>query len=367
MHNTLVNFCAANLNNIRLFKCYYNILTEETGGCCKFAFMKFRTLLLSAVAACSLFQLTSCEKKEQPIVLPPKGEAQPGRVNMGEQYDNQVFYDFETNSVVQTSANASWDLSFEAGREGYHVWMNGGMSVFILNTHNTDFAGTTALPAGTKTESWGYDDPGGLPDSTAVGKWKNMDGTSKNEVYIVKLNDNDFRKMTLLSVDDTKYTVKVARLNEKEGQTITLQKDDDYNFIYYSFATGVVKPEPPKKTWDVVFTRYRYIYRDMDNYLYYLNGVLLNPYNTVAAADSISSFSSITTSTAVAAPKTTIRDVVGFDWKVYNFSTSRYEIVAKKNYIIQTRNGQIYKFRFLDFYSPSGIKGSPSFESVRLQ
>jgi len=332
-----------------------------------FAAMKYPILSLLAVAAFSLFSLTSCEKEEKAIILPPN-EAQAGSVSMGENYETQVFYDFESNKIVYSSPSASWDLSFEAGETGYHIWMNGGINHFILNTHQTDFSAVTKLPEGTIPESWGYDDPGGYTDSTAVGDWRNnTDRTSKNEVYIIKMHDTAFRKFRIVSADAEKYVIQWARLEATSPETVTLAKNSAYNFVYFSFEAGIVTPEPPKAEWDVVFTRYRYIYKDLDNFLYLLNGVLLNPANVAAAADSAHSFSNITATVATAMPKSVARDVIGFDWKAYNFGTGKYEINRKKNYIIQSRNGQLFKLRFIDFYNTGGVRGTPSFETLRLQ
>lgn len=333
-----------------------------------FAAMKYPILSLLAVA-CFSFVFTSCEKKENAIVLPPiSADIRPGTVNIGEQYETQVFYDFESNKVVQSSSFDTWDISFEASKDGYHVWMNGGLDLYIYNTHQTNFTGITELPPGMTPSSWGFDDPSGYADSTAVGDWRNKaDGTSKNEVYIVKLHDTAYRKFSILSADEDKYVIQWARLNATTAQTITLNKNDAYNFIYFSFNRGIVTPEPPKGEWDIVFTRYRHIYRDLDNYPYVLNGVLSNPAGVAVAADSVNAFDNITAEVAGSILKSTARDIIGFDWKVYDFAESKYVINARKNYIIQTRNGMVFKLRFTGFYNKDRVRGNPSFETVRLQ
>ena len=330
--------------------------------------MKSRILFsMLAVLVATTF-LTSCEKKESPIVLPPKGDALPGRVNMGETYETQVFYDLESNSVVKTSAIASWDLAFESGKNGFHIWMNGGNQVLVYNTHhNNGFSSFMDVPAGMKSEDWRFDDPSGIADSTGVGNWKDANDSSKLDIYLVKINDTAFYKFQVLAVDDKEYTIRYSKLDEQTSQTLTLAKDDKYNYTYFSFRNGVTMPEPPKATWDIVFTRYRYIYRELENFPYMVNGVLLNPNATNAAVDSTSDFAGITFDKATAMTASTARDIIGFDWKAYNFQTGRYEVNAKKTYVLHTQRGMIFKLRFLDFYGPTGVKGSPGFESQRLQ
>ena len=310
--------------------------------------------------------LSSCEKKEQPIQLPPAGAALPGKVTMGENYENQVFFDFETNSVVQTSEIASWDLAFQAGKNQDRVFLNGGKNVLVYNTHNTGFSDVTALPTNFKTEWWQYDASCGLPDSTAIGKWE--DGiTSRREIYIVKLDDTTFKKLRIVYMNEQRYAIEYGNLMDENPHQLEFSKDDRYNFVYFHFKNGVVRPEPAKESWDVVFTRYKYIYHDLNNFQYLVNGVLLNPYNTTAAADSTQSFSSIDLAAAIDLPQTNARDIIGFYWKTYNFTTGHYDVNKNNSYVLRNQKGHIYKLHFLDFYSNTGVKGSPSFESERLQ
>ena len=63
---------------------------------------------------------------------------------------------------------------------------------------------------------------------------------------------------------------------------------------------------------------------------------------------------------------TTRADVIGYDWKYYDFDAGVYTIVPDMNYVIRDREGFFYKFRFVDFYSDLGVKGYPTFEFVRL-
>ena len=54
---------------------------------------------------------SSCEKKEVPVVLPPKGTASHARVDMGEDYLTQIYFNFESGQVVKTSDLFSWGAS----------------------------------------------------------------------------------------------------------------------------------------------------------------------------------------------------------------------------------------------------------------
>ncbi|HEY9178497.1 MAG TPA: HmuY family protein, partial [Flavipsychrobacter sp.] len=205
----------------------------------------------------------------------------------------------------------------------------------------------------------------------AMGDWRSAGGLSKNDIYIVKLNPtydpNNLKKMRLLYVSTTEYVLEYADLDEKVTHTITIPKDENYNYSYFTFRDGgkTIQPDPPKNTWDIVFTRYRYVYYELDNFPYMVNGVLLNPYRTIAAKDTSTAFADLEGTKITELQYSNHRDVIGFDWKEYNFDTERYEINRKKTYVIKNRKDQYYKLRFLDFYNKQGIKGSPSFEFQR--
>ena len=59
-------------------------------------------------------------------------------------------------------------------------------------------------------------------------------------------------------------------------------------------------------------------------------------------------------------------DVIGYDWKYYDFSLANYTINLDQNYIIKTTEGVFYKLHFIDFYNDNGDKGTPTFEIQKL-
>jgi hypothetical protein len=290
---------------------------------------------------------------------------------MGDDYKTQLFYDFESGRVVASSQHADWDLSFESNRSGSRVFMNGGKGVNVFNTGSTDFDGVSALPNGFVERNWLFDSPCGLPDSTAIGNWFDFGSSkSRNEVFIVRIDPQNLRKVQFLDVNDERYVIKYAPLTGGAAKTVSIPKDSNYSRAYFNFLTeSQPKLDPPKGDWDIVFTRYRYIYYHLDNFPYQVTGVLLNPYNTLGAQDSTSGFENVTAQTVANLSFTNRRDVIGgFGWKEYSFVTSRYEVFPKRTYVIRNRNNRVYKIHFLDFYDPTtGAKGSPSFEFERLQ
>lgn len=327
--------------------------------------------LLSKCVVFASLLLASCQKEDVPVSLPQKGEAEYALVEMGVDYTDQLFFDLETNRVVHESKVNSWDLAFDASIDGYNIFMNGGNDVLVYNTHETDFRKVTKAPTAQSSE-WMFDRPCGLGDSTAIGDWRAPNGLAINEIYIVKLNETynekNLKKIRMVVVDGSRYVMEYADIDEEITHTITIPKDDNYNYSYFSFSAGgqIVQPDPPKTAWDIVFTRYRFIYYDLDDFKYLVSGVLTNPYSTTTAADSINKFNEINETNAMKQSYTNHRDVIGFDWKNYNFTTEHYDMVPNKNYIIKNRLGHYWKLHFLDYYNQQGIKGSPSFEFQRV-
>lgn len=316
-------------------------------------------------------------------MLPPQGDAMHSSVDMGAGYTKQYFFNFENGEAVYSSDRSSWDLAFEASAEGRYIYVNGGQgegginaqSACIYNTHLTSFDAVTSLPTGLSANSnaggWRYDDVCYLPGKTAIGQWWDSSGTSKKEIYLVQTGSG-IKKFRILSGGASEYILEWEALSDNSTPNrIVLSKDSAYNFVYFAFDKGNVMQEPPKNTWDILFTHYRDTLFDgvTGHWIPYLvTGVLTNPYKTLAAADSVDDFSAIDLAKAESLPLYPNRNVIGWDWKSYGLnSTGLYTVKRFKNYVISTQKGQLYKLHFLDFYSSAGTTGSPSFEYKRLK
>ena len=333
---------------------------------------------ITALTLCGAAMLGSCEKEEHPLTLPPS-EVQSGsvidQVKLGSDYSTQVFYDFVMQRQVAASQVAMWDLAFDARPAGLRVWMNGGTDVAVFNTGLRHFANVTGLPPGFHFTQWAYDRPNGHPDSTGVGEWRNLQtGESKNEVYILRVGNQPRYKFQILSANAQKWTVAWGLIGTQQPILLELPKDSTRNYVYYNFRdAAIVQPEPPKESWDVVFTRYRDFVPDNTGtfYPYIVTGVLLNPENTEAAIDSTSYWANVNAQTASGLEFTNARDLIGYEWKTVGVTggtpNGNFTVDPEKIYLVRTRAGRLFKLRFLDFYSSTGEKGSPKFEYQRLQ
>ena len=147
-------------------------------------------------------------------------------------------------------------------------------------------------------------------------------------------------------------------MDNTDTQIFTINKNKNDNLITFSFDTGIILPIfPENSSWDLLFTRYTYQFPDSVTYL--VTGVLTNYLNGVCVAiDTINEFSEINFDDISSYNLLTDQDVIGYDWKYYNFSNNTYTIVDNIVYIIKDVKGFYYKLKFIGFYNyDTGEKG----------
>ncbi|MFT4062093.1 MAG: HmuY family protein [Edaphocola sp.] len=326
--------------------------------------------LIPVVMLALLFFGTSCFKNEGSYPLPEiDTTVQSGSVSMGEDYSTQIFFSLK-NGQVLANEYKSWDISFTTRADSNELWMNGGKNVLIYPTGTTDFAAVTTT-TGISSTDWKYDAPGGLITTSGLGILG--DSNHIGEVLIADDGAGNYYKLQIEENTATAYTIKTAALTANTGTEITLPKDTNYNYVFYSFANGIVAVEPPKTDWDLLFTRYRHVYvgfnNDGSDMLYIVNGVLANPYNTQTASDTSSgiSFEAYSLDNALLDTLKPNRDEIGFDWKSVNINTATYTVLSNYIYLVSDQESSLWKLHFTNFYDDEGHKGTPKFEYQRLK
>ncbi|HXH19338.1 MAG TPA: HmuY family protein [Chitinophagales bacterium] len=322
-------------------------------------------------------------KEEDPVTPPDfQGNVETAQIPMGNNYEKQFFFDLETNQIVSSNYKKDWDLGFECGLEGYHIILNSSKLMFAWNTETTDFGTITGIEGAV----WKWDAASGNLDSTAIGEWGDYtDGNvnSYNKVYIIDRGKDatgtgyGYKKIVFESLKENQYTFRWANLDGSGEDTFLIKKDNDYSFMYFSFDNGGERKNiaPEKNKWDLVFTQYTHIFSESPDNIpqpdtlipYIVTGVLQNHYNVAAAEFSSKPFHDITLEDAlnVALNEQDI-DVIGYDWKFFNFNQVSYTVLSSRNYIVRDTDGYLYKLHFVDFYSSTGEKGYPKFEFQRL-
>ena len=307
----------------------------------------------------------SCIKEELPVPAHVSGDIKLAQVEMGANYNTQIFYNLEYNSIVSENLETDWEIAFECSDSGSNVILNSSIVCSAYNTYSTNFDSSYAIPG----SGWKYDPNEGFLDSTAIV----ID--SNNYVYIINLGtsvsqniERGYKKIIIKIINNQQYQVRSADLNGANDSTVTINKDSDFNFLAYSLTTNtVVDIFPFKNNWDLMFTAYTHLFKDYDPPLpYRVSGVLINRHNTSVAEDTIYDFNDI--SYDLVQNNSTLEyvsdiDVIGYDWKPYN---GTFTIKEDLNYVIKTNTGLYFKLRFVDFYNDNGVKGSPKFEFQKL-
>ncbi len=325
----------------------------------------FASMIISVVV------LSSCFRKETPYPLPEKepigAETKEDNLDLGNQYINQIFYSLE-NGVVKTNAYTVWDLAFSTNDQN-EVWMNNGKNILLYLTDANDLTTITSV-SGLDAKLWKYDDNTGLAGKSGLGFIDN--NTHLNKVIIAKITNNIYYKFIIKESNATAYVINVAALDGTTGTEYTIPKDNTVNFVYFSFTDGVLNIEPPKTDWDIMFTRYRYIYKgynqDGSDLLYLVTGVLSNPYNTLTAGDSVvfrdyNTFNKDSIASMQLVPNL---DNIGWNWKTVDINTGNYVVNSKMIYVIKDQKENYWKFHFYSYVNNLGVKGNPHFRFEKL-
>jgi hypothetical protein len=147
-----------------------------------------------------------------------------------------------------------------------------------------------------------------------------------------------------------------------------LTKKPGNAFVYFSFDNNgqILDIEPGAESWDILFTRYRTLITTVyPPLVYQVTGVLINPGSAVAV-DSSMSFSEIDYIKALTLTYSSQRDIIGYNWKWYDFTSQAFTVKPYINYVIRDMEGVYWKMHFIDFYDSSGLKGYPQYEFQRL-
>lgn len=341
----------------------------------KHAFAFFSPLIAQIFTKCfvligvisGLFFLFACEKKELPVKPYERGDVNISQVEMASNYKNQVWFSLDKNAVISSNARTDWDLMFETSANGFHIILNGSNAMKVYKTNFSELNQVNdTLGLGSNGKA---DMPSGNLDSTAFGDWQ-----TGNKVYIINRGYDEngihlgFYKMKINSVNASEYTFDYANINSSEIKHASVTKNEEYNFVAYSLATDSQLFIEPKKTdYDLCFTQYTYLFYKPSFQYYQVAGVLTNSYKTrIAAAPEKKLFDNITINDTSSVTFFSRRDVIGYDWKAFDFNNNLYTVDKDKVYLICDNKGFYYKLHFIDFYNNEGLKGCPKFEFKKL-
>lgn len=318
------------------------------------------------ITLCSLaFLFGACQKKELPAPAFDRGDVITNEVDMGSTYKEQIWYSLSSNRIISSNHKTDWDLAFETSATGNHIYLNGSKAMKTYKTAFTDLSAvndTTGLEVYSKADA-----PSGNSDSTAF-----EDIQANSVVYIINRGFSEtgavlgFYKLKMTSLSATQFVFEYGDIFGTQISQATVNKDEDYNFVMFSFNTNQQLVIEPKKTeYDICFTGYTHIFLHPFQY-YQVTGVLQNQYRTRTILIKDRPFADIGINDTLGRQFSAFRNAIGYEWKTFNLNTNLYAVDPSYCYIINDHNGFFYKLHFIDFYNSSGIKGVPKFEFKKL-
>ena len=302
---------------------------------------------------------SACDPGEIPI-NPPTSELLIETIPLEPNYQNQVFYDLSQSSISSINIKSEWDIG---------ILLDSNFKI-ILNSANfskvwvTDYNFNDSVDIA--NAQWSWDAPSGNHDSLA---FQSID-TSKVYILDIGLNINGsamgIYKVQFLELNTSFLRVKTSQIEVFNDTILDITLDQNKLFTPFSFSSlKVVNISPEINNWDLLFTQYTRLFTN-PQIEYLVTGVLINDKTTQVAVDTINDFNQINYSSLSDYQFLSQRDIIGYNWKEFNFETNLYSVKDNINFVIRDFEGKYYKMRFIDFYNNQGLKGYPKFELEEL-
>lgn len=323
--------------------------------------MRFGILLLLSVSALSF----SCKRENTVPDIPPSDGTSltlNGGVGGGSA-ENIVFVDLSAERQ-DSAKRASWDLGFYSGSQFRVILNTSKGAVTAKSTGQTDINAVNASNVDVSELAFGLsfatlevfgsfdltDDTTGNLANTAIAEI----GTGDNPVYLVNtvpgttVDANNVWKVKV-SRSGSGYSLQYAKLDATSVQTAEIRKDDDYNFQFFSFASGPVSVEPEKDAWDFSwgYTLYFSMYQGAPAPYGFSDFVKLNTLNGVQAGQVLTSdipYVDFDETNVAAVSLSSSQNVIGHSWRATTGAQAG--ALTDRYYIIKDVSGNVYKLRF---------------------
>lgn len=343
--------------------------------------------------------IVSCKRNDDSIPDVPPSDGEEMTLNGGEggsAAENSVFVDLSADKQTSVKRSA-WSLGFYNGNE-FRVILNStsGSSALAVNKIDMNEVSAAdidlddlAIALGTPGAFGNIDDLTGDLNKTLIPEISETE--ANNKVYVintvggshgVSIDPADLFKVRILKIGND-YVLQYAKLNANTFQSLTIKKDSDFNFQYFSFEKGLVPIEPAKADWDFQWTWslyfggagasiYPYGYSDL---------VFVNSLAGVSAAEVVfkdtdgksngkPSYEDFSESDLGAISLSTDKGVIGANWRVTPSPSPGVVAGARKDrfYVIKDASGNYYKLKFNSFTpEDAGKRGYPELEYKLLK
>ncbi len=286
------------------------------------------------------------------------GQAQTSvTVSTQPQNAEQVWYSLQ-NGEVGSAALDEWDLAFEITGMNGSIRVNTakGLTVYETPAAITDWASVNSVDTANWTMIQNSDTSfsiGALNHGNNLGTptgfnlgWGNYNISTHvvmgSKIYAIGLADGtSWIKLRINSLTNGVYSFTYANLDGTNSHDAELLTTDftGKNFGYYSFSTNATMDrEPLTANWDLLFTKYI----GFVPIPYPVDGVLLNKTVTALQVNGVPTASATWTND----PFNANTDVIGYDWKHYDFGANTYVIATDTTYFVKDITGNIWKIVF---------------------
>lgn len=324
------------------------------------------------ILACTLLTV-GCFPPDEPV--PPytsPGGVETAVAGIGSDYGFQCYFDLSTGTFVQQIHREAWDLWFACAPDNPTIRIQSARKMAVWPTGSTQFSTNFSTTAA----EWKFDDASWQDSETAIGTWGNVQGdsvVSLNQVYIIDLgftvlgNAMGFKKMRILGMNSTHFSIEFADLSATSGTVLSVPKETAYRGIGAKIRSNpeIVYMEPPAADWDLVFTTFTDVVYNVDSTIlepYLVTGCLSQSPVTRTSQFTCNQWDTLAYTALASQNFLTDAHVIGYDWKTYDFDAGVYNIHANQVYFIEDQQQNFYKLRFISFTDDLGQKGYPTFE-----
>lgn len=299
----------------------------------------------------------------------------PDTVSTGANYTNQVWYNLENGTETSVGGQA-WDLGFQINGFSAAILANTayGAELFIYPNGDTS-AWLTVDTAG--INNWtSWHNPAstwnqgafnqGLDTSNAVDLgWGTYNFINHHitgdSIFVWKTASGAIKKLWIEKLASGTYTFKIADLNGSNLSTKSLTKSNftGKNFGYYNIAQdSILDLEPLANTWDLVFSKY---IEDL-GIPYSVSGIRTNI--GVETAQVYPVANTTTYDSASTQTYTYDQNIIGHDWKNFDFGCFCYLIEDSTVYFVKTDSSTYWKLVMKGFGGSSD--GNFMFEKTKI-
>ncbi len=298
-------------------------------------------------------------------------------VILGAGYANQTWYSLANDEQGSAPKN-EWDLAFNVKATSAPVYINSANGVTLWNYPKDDTSGWAAIDTnGLSTwqtrvnsdTSWVEGAMGRYSDTSnafdldwGIYDMNNGHIVSGDSLYIIKLNNGAFKKLWMQKLASGVFYFKYANIDGTDEKSATITKADytGKNFAYYSLQNNAAKNrEPLSANWDLLFTQYT---SEMQGMTIAVTGVLQNSGVRVAQANKIANTAAYNDYSALDFSSNI--NIIGSDWKTYDYQNSVYKIKDSVVYFVKPATGtDVWKMIYTGF---SNVDGKIVFSKEKL-